>query len=249
MKTTIRYSTIKVTISAVILAALIALDQTTAQGGFGGLGGLGGIIPGNKKADSSSATVDMGSFGQSADDVIGKVLAARITFMDAKAKIMEAMGLKNDAAIKASEALRAVEGSTSSADKVAALNTSVETTKEADQQMKDSLSQSTEISAESKVKYAEGTGKFIEGVLQEKAQIETTQKLVEQGQSLAQTASPLEKVKVLGVIKPITTLAGILPGDIKEGTSTLSKIMEFAKKQNITAIPNADKATAGLGDL
>jgi hypothetical protein len=41
----------------------------------------------------------------------------------------------------------------------------------------------------------------------------------------------------------------MVPGDVKEGTSTLGKIMKFAKSQNITNIPNSEKATSSLGEL
>ena len=110
------------------------------------------------------------------------------------------------------------------------------------------MAESKELSAESKAKFAEGGAKFIEGVLLEKDQIETIQKLVQQGQSLVQSAGPLEKVGVLSVVKPVTTMSTMMPGDVKEGSSTLSKILKFAKSQNVE-IPGADKATKSLGEL
>jgi len=243
MKTNVRYSIIKNTVSALSLVAILAVCESAAQAQPAWLGG-------NNQADSSGGVVvDKDAFRKSSDEVVGKVLAARIKFLDAKAKLMEALGLKTDSVTKASEALRAKEGSTSSKDILKGIDESKKTTAEADQQFTDSLAQSQELSAESKVKYAEGTGKFIEGVLLEKDQIEKIQKLVEQGQSLAKSASILEKPKMLGLVKPVKTLSTMVPGDVKEGTLTLGKIMKFAKKENITSIPNADKAAASLGSL
>ena len=242
MKTNIRYSILKSTVAAVSVVAILAVGETAAQAQFGG-------VFGSKPADSGGGVViDKDAFRKSTDEVIGKVLTARIAFLDAKAKLMEALGLKTDSVIKASEALRATEGSTSSKDKMKGIEESKKTSAEADQQLADSLAQSKELSAESKVMFAEGTGKFIEGVLLEKNQIERIQKLVEQGQSMTQSASMFEKPKVLGLVKPVTTLSTMVPGDVKEGTLTLGKIMKFAKKENIS-IPNADKATASLGSL
>jgi len=224
------------------LGGMMIASQTPAQAQFGGL--LGG---GSKNsADSSGVTIDKDAFGKSVDDVGGKVLAARITFLDSKAKLMEALGLKSDAVAKASEALRAAEGSTS--DKIAVADKQTTVSEDADKQIGDSMAESKELSAESKVKFAEGGGKFIEGVLLEKEQIETIQKLVQQGQSMVQSASILQKAGVLKIVKPVTTMSTMVPGDVKEGSSTLSKILKFAKSQNVE-IPGADKATASLGNL
>ena len=222
------------------LGGMMIVSQTPAYAQFGGL-------LGNKKsADAGGATIDKDTFAKSADQAAGNLLAARIAFLDAKAKMMEALGVKADSVAKASEALRAQEGSTS--DKVKALDTASKTTADADKEFETKMAESAELSAESKAKFAEGGGKFIDGVLLEKAQIETIQKLVEQGQSLVQSAGPLQKVGVLSVVKPVTTMSTMVPGDVKEGTLTLSKIMKFAQSQKVE-IPGADKATASLGSL
>jgi hypothetical protein len=239
MKINNRYSILKSTIAAISIVAILAVGATVAQAQLGG-------VFGSKPADG--VVVDKDAYRKSTDDVIGKVLTARIAFLNAKAKLMEALGLKTYSVMKASEALCATEGSTSSKDKMKGIEESKKITAEADQQLADSLAQSKELSAESKVKFAEGSGKFIEGVLLERDQIERIQKLVEQGQSMAQSASLFEKPKVLGLVKPVTTLSTMVPGDVKEGTSTLGKIMKFAKRENIS-IPNADTATASLGSL
>ena len=99
------------------------------------------------------------------------------------------------------------------------------------------------------MKFAEGTGKFIEGVILEKEQVPAIQNLVAQGKSVSASASPFEKLKVIKLIRPITALSVMVPGDVAEGTTTLGKIMKFCKTQNITNVPNSDKATASLGDL
>ena len=222
------------------LGGMMILGQTSVQAGFG-VPGLPGkpSIPGN---GGSALTKD--SFAKSADQAAGNLLVARIAFLDAKAKMMEALGVKSDSVAKASEALRAKEGSTS--DKVKALETASQTTADADKEFEAKMAESKELSAESKAKFAEGSVKFIEGVLLEKAQIETIQKLVEQGQSLVQSAGPLEKVGALSVIKPVTSMATMVPGDVKEGTSTLSKIMKFSQSQKIELPKDATDKLGGL---
>ena len=223
------------------LAALLACS--TAQAQFGGIPGLG-------KKDTGGPVIDKDAFGLSVDNATNQVLAARITFLEAKTKLAEALGLKTDSLVKASEALRAKEGpATKSGDKVAAMKDSSKATADVDKQFNEALGKSDELSAESKVKFGEGAGKFIKGVLQERAQIQTIQQLVEQGKALSSSASILDKVKVIGLVKPVTDLSLMVPGDVKEGTSTLGKIMSFAQSHSITNIPDSDKATSDLGDL
>ena len=224
------------------LGGMMVVGQTSAFAGFGDL--VGG---GKKSADSGGATIDKDAFGKSANELAGNVLAARISFLDAKAKMMEALGLKTDSVTKASEALQATKGASDAGKQVDAINNSKKTTEEADKQYEAALADSKELSAESKTKFAEGGGKFIEGVLLEKAQIEAIQKLVAQGQSLVQSASPLQKVGVLSIVKPVTTMSSMVPGDVKEGTSTLSKILKFCQSQNVPLPKDATDKLGGLG--
>jgi hypothetical protein len=219
--------------------ALAILPAAQAQ--FGGFG-LG--------QSSGSSGADRDALAKATADVTAKVLAARIKFLDAQAKLMEALGLKNDSVIKASEALRAKEGATSSTDdQVSALKDSTKVSADADKQVDASIAQSNQLSDESKVKFAEGTGRFIQGVILEKEQVPAIRNLVAQGKSVSASASPFEKLKVIKLVRPVSALAIMVPGDVAEGTTTLGKIMKFCKTQNITNIPNSDKATANLGDL
>ena len=221
------------------ISGTMVVSQIPAYAQFGGLGK-------KKTAGSGGPTITKEAFAMSADKAADNLLAARIAFLDAKVKMMEAIGVKADSVAKASEALRAKEGNTSN--KVKKLETISKTTAEADKEFEAKMAESKELSAESKAKFAEGAGKFIEGVVLEKEQIETIQKLVEQGQSLAQSAGPMEKASVLSLAKPVTSMAKMVPGDVKEGSSTLSKILKYAKSQNVE-IPGADKVTEKLGDL
>ncbi len=217
------------TVMVLALGGMMVVSQTPAYAQ------LGGLLK-KKSADSGGAAIDKDAFGKSADQAVENLLAARIAFLDAKAKMMDALGVKSESVTKASEALRAKEGSTS--DKVKKLETTSKTTADADKEFEAKMAESKELSAESKAKFAEGGGKFIEGVILEKDQIETIQKLAQQ----------LEKAGVLSIVKPVTTMSTMVPGDVKEGSSTLSKIMKFAKSQNVE-IPGADKVTDKLGGL
>lgn len=209
---------------------------------------LGGLLK-KKEAVAPAATVDVDAFAKASADAAGQVLTARITFLEAQMKLMEALGLKTDAVAKASAALRAQEGPSSKpGDRVAALKDSQRVTAEANKEMEQAMAKSEELSAEGKAKFAEGTGKFIEGVILEKEQIDTLRGLVDQGKTLVSSAGPLQKVKVAGLVKPVSELATMVPGDVKEGTVTLSKLMSFARSQKVV-IPNAEKAAASIGEL
>lgn len=204
---------------------------------------------GKKKATGDGGTtIDKSAFGESAEQAAESVLAARIAFLDAKAKMMEALGLKNEAVTKASEALQAKKGASDAGETVDAIKDSSEISEEANRQLAASMAQSAELSAESKIKFANGGSMFIQGVILEKEQIETIQKLVQQGQSMISSAGPLEKVGVLNLVGPVTSLSAMVPGDVKEATTTLSKILEFAKNQKIE-IPNSADALEKLGSL
>ena len=50
------------------------------------------------------------------------------------------------------------------------------------------------------------------------------------------------------LVKPVTALASLVPGDVKEGTSTLKAITAFAKRQNVK-LGNQKKTDDLLGDL
>lgn len=223
-----------------ITIALLAAISPAASGGL--------KLPSMGTQASSGVSID--SFSKSSADAAGQILAARIAFFEAQAKLMEALGLKTDSVVKAREALEAKNGaSTNPGDKVTATKDSKKVTDSANKEIDEALAKSGNLSDESKAKFAEGTGKFIQGVFLEKAQLETITTLVTQGKSLMSSAGMMDKMKVAGMIKPVTELSSMVPGDIKEATTTLGKIMKFAKSQNITNIPNSEKATADLGDL
>jgi len=231
---------IKKAVTLIAMGVTIITIQTPAQAQ------LGGLLKKKGADNSGGGGIDKNTFGKSAEKAVDDLLAARIAFLEAKAKMMDAIGIKADSVTKASEGLRAKEGSTS--DKVKRLETVSKQTEGSDKEFVAKMAESKDLSADSKLKFAEGAAKFIEGVILEKDQIENIQKLVEQGQSLVQSASPLEKAGIVTMVKPVTTMATIVPGDVKEGASTLSKIFAFAKSQKVT-IPGADKATDKLGNF
>ncbi len=224
------------------LGGIMVVGQTSTHAQFGGLIGK------KKVTDTSGAIIDKEVFGKSADETAGKLMVARIALLDSKAKMMEALGLKTESIAKAREALEAKTGlATKAGDTVDALKDASKATAGTDEAMTKAMESSQELSAESKAKFAEGGGKFVEGILLEKAQIETIQKLIVQGQSLVQSAGPLEKVGAVSLVKPVTTMSTIVPGDVKEGGFILGKIMKFARSQKVE-IPGADKATSILPD-
>lgn len=211
--------------AAIALSAMLA-TQANAQ--FGGLG--------KKKGDSGGGGGDVSGYGKKVDEAVQKGLTARACYFSAQDKLAEALGVKTDAFKKAREAIEAKKGA-SSADVMAEMkkqNVSAEA-----KQMNDALNaESKELSAEAKKKFAEGGGEFIKGVIAESELVTQVTGLVNEGNSLAQSASPLEKAKVLGLVKPVADLASILPGDVKEGTATISALLKFAQKQNVE-IPGA----------
>ena len=224
------------TMMVLALGGMMVFSQTPANAQFGGLGK-------KKSADSGGASIDKDAFSKSVDEMADNLLSARAALIEAKATMASALDIKTDSLAKASEALRAKEGNTS--DKVKKLETLSKASAEVDQAWQAKMAESVELSAEAKAKFAEGSAKFVGAVLLEKQQIETIQKLVEQGQSLVKSSSPLEKAGALSIVKPVTTMATMVPGDVEEGLSTLSKIVEFSTKHNITPPKNATDLLGG----
>jgi len=227
-----------------VLGGMVVASQTPTHAQFGGL--LGG---GKKSsADKGGAVISKEDFGKTSGEVTGKVLAARIAFLDSKAKMMEALGIKTDSMAKASEALQAVKGNADAGKTVEALKDSSKVSEEANKEFEAKMAESKDLSAESKAKFAEGGAKFVDGVLLEHAQIGTIKKLADQGQALVKSSGLMEKMGVMALVKPVTTLVTMVPGDVREGAETLSKIMKFAKSQNVEIL-GADKVQAKLGAL
>jgi len=215
-----------------VLGATIALSCVLATQSNAQLGGFG-----KKKGDSGGGGGgDVSGYSKSVDEAVQKGLTARVLYFSAQAKLAEALGIKSDSYVKAAEATEAVKGASSS--KAMAEMKKTQVSDEAKKEMAAALAESKELSAESKKKFAEGGGRFLQGVLAESELVTQVAGLVNQGNSLAQSASPLEKAKVLGLVKPVADLASILPGDVKEGTATVSALLKFAQKQNVD-IPGA----------
>ena len=228
----------------IAVAALLCVSADNANGQLGGLKKLG-----FGKDKGKSVKVDKGAFGDTLNDVLGKVTSARIAFIDSQIKLHEALGLKTKATTKLSEAKRALEGASSDpGKKVKALKDSTKTSESANKELEKAMNSSGELSADSKKIFVKGAGKFVEGVVLEKEQIETIKTLVDQGKQLTTSANPFEKLKVIKLIKPVTTLATLVPGDVKEAVTTLKAITAFAKKQNVK-LGSQEKTNNLLGDL
>ncbi|MEI8063817.1 MAG: hypothetical protein WCH84_07120, partial [Verrucomicrobiota bacterium] len=179
-----------------MLCATIALSLSLTAQSNAQLGGFG-----KAKDNSGGGGGDVGGYSKKVDEAVQKGLTARKLYYSAQDKLAQALGIKTDAFTKASEALEAKKGASSSAvmDTMKSQNVS-----DGAKQISDSLNaESKELSAEAKKKFAEGGGEFIKGVLAESELVTQVTGLVNEGNSLAQSASPLEKVKVLGLVKPV----------------------------------------------
>jgi len=218
----------------VVLGATVALSCVLATQSNAQLGGLG-----KKKGNAvGGGGGDVSGYSKSVDEAVQKGLTARVLYFSAQEKLAEALGIKTESFKKAREASEAGKSASSSTAMADMKKTQV--SDEAKKEMAAALAESKELSAEAKEKFKKGAGEFFKGVIAESELVAQVTDLVNQGNSLAQSASPLEKAKVLGLVKPVADLASILPGDVKEGTATVSALLKFAQKQNVE-IPGADE--------
>ena len=126
------WTTKQVGMIVVIVAFTLAGRISYAQ--FPGLGG-------NKQSGAGGG--DVNAYGKSVTDAATKGLTARICYLDAQAKLAEALQNKTEAYVKLSESLRAVEGATASKKVEAMKNTTV--TPDAKKEMEDALAESKEL--------------------------------------------------------------------------------------------------------
>ena len=225
-------------VGTILVITALALAASVSDAQFPGMGG--------KKKAGAEGGMDINAYSKSVSDAVTSGLHSRLLYLDAQAKLAESLGLKTDAYVKASEAARAGEGATS--DKQIEAIKSSTVSPDAKKATDDALAESKEMSAESKKKFAEGGGQCFKGLIAETELLKLVQGLVQQGNSMAQSAGPMEKVKVLGMVKPVTDLVSILPGDIKELSTTVSAILKISQKQNVE-IPGADSIKDKLGGL
>ncbi len=236
-------STLRLALTLNLGAALLA---SHAYASFGSL-----KIPGKDSGGSGGASpaISAGDFEKQLSETTLNVLNARIEFTRAQQKLAEALGLKTDSFEKAAEALSATSGASTEPGKtVDAVKNSSKTTAAARKELDEALAKSTELSAEGKVKFVEGTAKFAKGVAAEAAQIAAIKQLVDQGKSLATSASPMEKMKIAGIIKPASELAALVPGDVKEGITTFGQITKFATTQKLE-LPSEANAMNSIGNM
>jgi hypothetical protein len=227
---------------ALAIALAATLGSGTAHAQFGGL--LNSTSP----APAPNSGVNKADFGRLLDKTAAYVLAARIEFIGAQIDLSAALGLKTDALTKASEGLRAVEGPSSSAgDKVKAIKDSSKVSESARKEESARMAQSDELTAESKVKFGQGSLKFVKAIILEKRQIDSIQKLVAQGKALVASANFMDKLQVMRSVVPATQMAFMVPGDVQEGFTTFGQITDYAQKHNIS-VPSTADAEKELGD-
>jgi hypothetical protein len=209
----------------------------------------------NKNSSTAALGAALGAmttddFGQNVMAALHNAIETRLAFLDAQTKLMQSLGLRTDAVVKSSEALRSKEGSSTNAgDQVKALKDSIAISEDADKQVAQAMNESTVLTAESRKLFAQGAVLFAKGILLETKQIMELKKLADSGKSLTSGMNPIKIFKALSYVKPTLNLAALLPGNLKECISTMGKLVSFAKSQHIEDIPDADKAASNIGNL
>jgi len=189
-----------------------------------GLPKVGGAAAGGTDIKQMKADLK----GKTADS-LKQCSVARLEFIGAQGLLLEALGLKAEYATKLAEAKTLAEGNASASD----LKKAQMISKEANEAIKAKSAEAGELSPAAKEKFAEGLTQFSKGVAIETAQVAVIAGLVTAAQDIAKNASGLQKAGAIAAGKPALDLAAMIPGDVKEATSTLGAIISVAKKQNI----------------
>ena len=158
---------------------------------------------------------------------------ARLSFIKAQEDMLNALGLKEKCQTKMSEMKSLMEGNTSASD----LKKASVISEEINAEIAAGTKVVGELSLEQKVEFSKGTGYFVWGMALEAKQVHVAVKLGEMAKEITEKASGLDKAAAAAVAMPALEIASMIPGDIKEATSTMGLIVDFCKKQNIK-IPN-----------
>ena len=168
---------------------------------------------------------------------LNQLAGARIAIISAQLKMLDALGLKTEAAVRLSESKRILEGASSDPGaQVKALNDSVKASKAAGEEIRDAMKESGQLSAEKKRAWLEARLMWVKGIILEKQQVETISALAKQVKG-----NPLLAI-------PIFQLSRLTLGDIKEFNNFRKVAKEFRKKQEID-LPEEDNADEMLGEL
>lgn len=211
-------------------------------------GQLGDLVNLGKKVKEVTQAGDVGTFVASVDQASAQALKSRLAFLESKAKLAEAFGLKAERYLKACEALRAGEQKTpTSGARATALGESRKVTLEADEELDAAMEAPPALSEEAKTKFSAGSEDFIDSVVQLKAELKTLQDLANQGKAVVKSANLLQKAKATGAVGPATQLAAGLAEDVKKVMLTLTKILHVAKTQELP-LANREKAEEVLAE-
>jgi|GEM_PF-6375536 len=222
------------TIKTIVLIALIA---TTSISSYAALGGLGNVTKTTKGGDSSPA-ISSADAQKQADALTGKYSKACYNFLMSRAHAEDACGnneksiewkTKADNVLKEKD-LEKIAQSVSEATKLDA---------------KEALKSADLNSDKAKESIKDSVKFFAFGTVQEGLIAKDISDLVKKVQS----ASPIEKAKILANIKPIIDLAQVIPTDVKNATNTLGSYYDFATTNGISVESMDDLKKDALTDF
>lgn len=201
-------------LAGVSVEAKFGVKIPKAPSGGGGGGDISGL-----KADLEKKTAD----------VVKECAGARALYKESYAELCEALGLKEEAIKFRSEADALKSGNTSVSDLKKQKVISEGTKKAIDEKM-DAVG---EVTPEQQKHFWASIGLLTEGLSAETAQVEVAAKLGEMAKEITEKASGLDKAAAVAVAEPALDLAMLVPGDVKEVTSVLTKFTKYATTKNI----------------
>lgn len=162
-------------------------------------------------------------------DVVKECAGARALYKESYAELCEALGLKEEAIKLRSEADALKSGNTSVSDLKKQKVISEETVKTIDEKME----AVGEVTPEQRKHFWASISLLTDGLATETAQITVAVKLGEMAKEITEKASGLDKAAAVAVAKPALDLALLVPGDVKEATSVLAKLTNYAAARNM----------------
>ncbi len=218
----------KVLMLVAVMGSMMFATQASAQ-----LSSLTSVIPGDSGTDSSSSA--------SQEAIVQSFVAANVLVLNATEKFLEAFDLKEEAAKVRAEAVSLQSGSTAAGKDE--FKSSVTVSDDGMAAVQAKMDEGAVMSEEGRGHYIEGLGLTAEGVMATKDMADDAKTFATEANSQIQSASMMQKSKVMKKVSAGMFVAKELPGYTSRLVANLGAVTAYAKS---AGIPVPEDATAAL---
>jgi hypothetical protein len=216
---------------SLVVVILFGLSSGIAQAQ---LGALRDRVPGGG-GDAPSPAVDLDVLSADLDKSILEVGIARKILIESQLLLAEALGIKEEADQIASAAGVLGEGGVVAPTNAEGVENSIQASGRLNDRIRAAAEQAGVLDDQSRVKYAEGQKRFVDGLVAEAAQIAVLTRLVSEfdGARGQVSRNPVRLRQLTALSVPTIKLASLIPGDVRAMHGTWSLIRKVGQDNQI----------------